>query len=59
MAAVRGVPVGSGDGGRGSGRVSLYVDASAWLKLYFDEPDSARAEQAQAARALGWLVLGS
>jgi len=35
--------------------VSLYVDSSALLKLYFDEPDSGRAEEILASD-LDWIT---
>ena len=35
--------------------MTLYVDASAFLKLYFDEPDSPRAEEILASDP-GWVT---
>jgi uncharacterized protein len=43
-AAVEGAPAGARGLGRGSGRLSLYVDSSALLKRYVDESDSETAE---------------
>jgi predicted nucleic acid-binding protein len=43
--------------------VSIYVDSSALLKLYFDAPDSDRAEELLSADTTwitaSWVVLGS